>query len=698
MKNVDKSDRTGVSIQGLVSRSLRLAGQGGLQRPITQIGLPSSNSSWLTSLIQWLDRLDIKIKINGMNYLGNGSRIMANSDSPTEIYENFNRGVVLNGEVGGTNDSFDPIPLRIGQCWKMGNSVNEILGFKGDHAEVLRWVTPSGPLRAGSTLTVPNANDYHDYPTGLGSRVCVGLSSLSDSTVLIERSPDTHGGLSCALRSRVVALRNRTPSSQPRAYPPMAAPGCGIWKGEPPSAIYTDGSWRKRHTLGSLLLNTGEVTKGGAVILHIGTSYVPIFVEVDVLVASAYEIEMACLLVAHELARGLNITIWSDCASAISTLTGKSFGFHSQVLSGWKKEENITFGKVKAHPEKRLPRSLWSPEETGNWLADQVAGGLVSGCMKVKASDWLKRVSSFSTLSLESSDGTPYIGDLAKLWSSVHIKKYRLDRDNNRNKRGADDIWEGSNISLSHLMMGRNKSMEDRAVVQRETLGQRWEWHWANEDNFCKACGCRINGFEHPLRECNHPRMAEVRSEWIKDVERSIWLSPSGIRSPLFDLLDSVMRRYGGYYAAVGNFMPDFVSNLRYHDHALGDSDISACMRVLKKIGKGARELLRISSTIKEEKASIAPTLRQPALTEFFSLSKNCRSGKRNGDGRRTSAPKGLKTVRFDDLFSAVTSGVSGASAWTLLSHHPLVAPSLSSVPPRSNPSSATDLRFRIIG
>ena len=92
----------------------------------------------------------------------------------------------------------------------------------------------------------------------------------------------------------------------------MTSPECGMWNGPTPSAIYTDGSWKTRHTLGSLLLNKGEVAKGGAVILHIGNSLVPIFVKVDILVESAYEIEMACLIIAHELARGLEITIWSD--------------------------------------------------------------------------------------------------------------------------------------------------------------------------------------------------------------------------------------------------------------------------------------------------------------------------------------------------------------------------------------------------
>ena len=57
MKNVEKNDHTGIALQGLVSRSLRLAGQGGLQRPNTHIGLPISGSSWLTSLIEWLDKL-----------------------------------------------------------------------------------------------------------------------------------------------------------------------------------------------------------------------------------------------------------------------------------------------------------------------------------------------------------------------------------------------------------------------------------------------------------------------------------------------------------------------------------------------------------------------------------------------------------------------------------------------------------------
>ena len=136
---------------------------------------------------------------------------------------------------------------------------------------------------------------------------------------------------------------------------------------------------------------------------------------------------------------------------------------------------------------------------------------------------------------------------------------------------------------------------------------------------------------------------------------------------PLFDLFDAVQRRYGGYYAAVGNFTAGFVHDLRYQDYDLLELDIPACMRVLRAIGRGSRELLRIASSIRAEKLPVAPTLRQSALTEFYSISKR---GTTKGDkGSRKTPPcvKGLKTIALDKIFAVEPAGVSGARSWCLI-------------------------------
>ena len=79
MKNVDKKDQTGISMQGLVARALRYAGQGGLQFPNTHIGPSVGSTTWLSSLVDWLARLDIQLRVNGMLFPGNGSEILANT-------------------------------------------------------------------------------------------------------------------------------------------------------------------------------------------------------------------------------------------------------------------------------------------------------------------------------------------------------------------------------------------------------------------------------------------------------------------------------------------------------------------------------------------------------------------------------------------------------------------------------------------
>ena len=87
-----------------------------------------------------------------------------------------------------------------------------------------------------------------------------------------------------------------------------------------------------------------------------------------------------------------NGSIWTDCEVAMKRLNGAGLGSLAQVLSGWKKNPKTCFKKVKAHPERRLPLSSWSVEEKGNFMADQVAGGILPPDFTIHASEWLSRI------------------------------------------------------------------------------------------------------------------------------------------------------------------------------------------------------------------------------------------------------------------------------------------------------------------
>ena len=89
---------------------------------------------------------------------------------------------------------------------------------------------------------------------------------------------------------------------------------------------------------------------------------------------------------------------------------------------------SVCFKKVDAHPEKRKHTSDWLAEEKGNFLADQVAGGLVEPSYIISASKWLSWIASSSKIVLKKKDGTPLITDIRRHKSSADLKDCLTER------------------------------------------------------------------------------------------------------------------------------------------------------------------------------------------------------------------------------------------------------------------------------
>ena len=123
-------------------------------------------------------------------------------------------------------------------------------------------------------------------------------------------------------------------------------------------AMYTDGSWSIKNTLSTLLLGNGAVDTAGAIAVLTSRGTILIKIKMDIACGSAYETEVMSLLIAHSIAKGRKLTIWSDCEAAMKRLNGRHLGSLAQALKGWKRDPNIVFKKVKAHPETRLPPDL----------------------------------------------------------------------------------------------------------------------------------------------------------------------------------------------------------------------------------------------------------------------------------------------------------------------------------------------------
>ena len=74
--------------------------------------------------------------------------------------------------------------------------------------------------------------------------------------------------------------------------------------------------------------------------------------SMDVDLESAFEAEMISLLVAIDMVRDREVTIFSDCKSALALLNGEMRGGFLNIASGWRKPLGTILKKVRAHPER----------------------------------------------------------------------------------------------------------------------------------------------------------------------------------------------------------------------------------------------------------------------------------------------------------------------------------------------------------
>ena len=624
LRNIEKTDNTGIAFQGLVARALRYAGVGGLPHNRQEIPSCLSHTTWLTSLVQWLEKLGLIIVVQGPRPCNYFSQMIVTD--PAGRIDRFERGIALVGE-----DSMSPTPhpiaIRAGQCWEVAGKVLEIVAFAGDYVECLEW-SPSHPhLFPGVRLTVDTADNYSKYSKGLGSDTRVLLSTITQSTALIERSEDemikipsmdpSYIGLPCEeLQSTVIRTRNRSPIVDSHAWLTEEPQVITVTKDLYIAAAYTDGSWCTTHTLSSFLLNTGVVKSAGAIVLLTVFGLLTIRVEIDIDHVSAFVPEVLSLLIAHEIVKGRSISIWSDCEAAIKSLNGGCLGSLAQVISGWKKNRNIKFEKVRAHPERFNTPDLWSKEEKGNFLADQVAGGVVLPALVVKASDWLRRIGSCSKITIEDISGCPMISDIRLRKSRIDTECYLKTRDKYRVKALKTPHWVGANISLHHKLMGRSKSIGDLVITQRIGLIKRWQWFAGRIDNICQGCLAPILDITHPLRSCTHVDMKEARDSIWKDVEVLIMRSRRDDQKILFLITRLMREQPGGETACCGSFRRDFVQIIPDSNANIDDVFKRTLLKILKTICSGSRRLLRLAAEL--QRGPLGINLRQAALSEFF--------------------------------------------------------------------------------
>ena len=549
VKLIGREDLTAIHMQGMISRALRAAGQGGLGRTEMDIKQSLGDEVWATSLIEWLKLMELNIRVCGVDL--NGALAAKDNCTLDERIELNRRGIVLEAE-GSDGEDEEELPIRIGQCWGLGDGISEIIGFDNDKVEVMEWSRKG--KRGGDRLEVKTVGNYSKYPTGMGTRNWIDFQVLRDSTSkLFELGRDSAKGK--ALTCSISAVRNR--KIAPRKTVETEEFGWAKWKGKTFNKIYTDGSWKKEDTVRSLLLNKGKVTAGGGIVLSDGNWFSPIFIEMDVETTGAFPVETISLLTAYEFARAAvnDVEIMPDCTGAISALEGSNAGF-SSLLAGWDKDDTgkVTIRKVKAHPERWGKPGEWNIDEKGNWMADHVADGSADITHRLSAKAIIRDIGKRAMIQIVDNEGVPFFGDIKRRNSKYILKRYYKGRDRYRTNTGLPAVWEGTNGTRAHFLIGLNKL--------RAASIKTWSLSRHNSDG-CIACGSTSKGLDHALLRCRNAEVVVARKEWKKDTNSHADKIKNGdVKGIVREIISKAFNNKGGEFACVGTFRPQFVEQL----------------------------------------------------------------------------------------------------------------------------------------
>jgi hypothetical protein len=369
-----------------------------------------------------------------------------------------------------------------------------------------------------------------------------------------------------------------------------------MWGGGDFTHVYTDGSFRKEENWGELLLGKSRITAGGAIILSDGHSWFhKIYVDIDVEVEDAGQVELICLLIANEMARaqGCPSTLGSDCATALDIMRGTYSERFYNILAGWKIWEGSKLNKISAHPERFKKWEDWDSDDVGIYVADRVAGRFLGSHKTISARDWLRRISAMSKISIEEEDGTPFIGSVKRRASRETLRQYLLERDGYRELEGDfEEKWEGANLSMAQKLLMRNGGFEDRVTMVKLAAGKRWDVSRHNKAR-CLLCDEEFENQRHPLLQCIAIEVHNARTQWRKRIDDRISGERSSLRTLMEEYIRCVLCEPDGELAAVGTYTVRWVDKLdRLRE--LSATQAKEMKKLMGVTAQGARAVMRV--------------------------------------------------------------------------------------------------------
>ena len=597
----------GLAMQSQLSRMMRDAGRGGIG-PCRIHLWPAlgDQATGLSALIVWLKTIRLRVRIGWATMEGWELACTIESDREQRISLN-KRGIVLKGELGEDGE----VPIRVGQCWELDNKVYDILGYNENRIEVMEWES-AGKIEKGCLMRVTDKDvvaslpGSNGRPTGMGGRNTIDRDDLIErASHLIELSVDkvTRGGEG-TLTSVVMERKKKKAMERVTVAPRYLSKEWATFGPPKFSHIYTDGSFRKLANWGETLLNTPRHEAGGAIVLSDGKSwFYKIFVEIDIKVKNAAQVELLCPLIAEEIAkvRDNEIILGSDCQSGLDVIEGAYSEGFSNTTSGWKKWDGTTTVKIKAHPERYKEWGTWEFKDMGIYVADAVAGGEAIPHAKISAKEWLTRISAQSIVAIEEEDGTPFIGSVSQRASEECSRHYLMERDGYREIEGEwDPKWDGANLSMAPTLLRRNGGLEDRVTMSKLAAGKRWDVSKHNPAK-CVLCEEEFESQRHPMMGCIGYEVHECRQQWQSEIKERKNKETQLIRIEMDEFHRNVFKEEDGELAAVGTFTPRWVDKLnKNREFNLNES--KAMKRLMTTIAQGARAVMRVYTRACQDK------------------------------------------------------------------------------------------------
>jgi hypothetical protein len=525
-----------------------------------------SSCWWATSLVQWLQSLDITIGNTSTNeYCGDSHAwVTANETCPLEYASQLpalltalhQYGIYRTGELVVQGDAVPPkssvlpptlhqmiphsaqpdspsIAIRPGQVWELSSGqIIEIRGWdETSNINFIYWSSSTNPqrilLKHGTSGLQGAGGAYW------ASFQCLFPQPESPHRLLLLSTETYHrAGHNSALIHHSLARQPSTPRGKAMAVLDPAA----LYLLDRTTILYTDGAYCEHGDLFDRMSGRTSSTGAAAMVGRFPNgNYFGIRIRNS---AGLHHSAATSELLAQQLAlvsTADTIEVHTDYKPGISMR-------HDPNLCRADTLKDLTYYptsgrliKVDAHPERRSTWDQWSSHDLGIYFADSLAS---KGCCVIDHPDWCTEVNvqdtevlnylgNFSGAALIDTtyQGIPTTTVEQRLHKNL-FQSYTQQRDAYRLRRGAPPKWEGCSTSLAHHMWRLTTTLGRRAQITRIV----WDKHWTgrhrlfqqglrrtrddsivDDSPLCALCQAPLEDQDHIIRFCAHPEMEQIR-------------------------------------------------------------------------------------------------------------------------------------------------------------------------------------------